>query len=70
MKIYKLKNDIIKLLNESQVSVEEGYYAIYDVYTIVSNQYDEALKNLAEIQAEAMKDIKNIQEQEKEEEKE
>lgn len=44
MKINDLKNKIIDLINNSEASLEESYYAIFDIYSMMANQYEEAIK--------------------------
>jgi hypothetical protein len=44
MKINDLKNKIIDLINNSKASLEESYYAVFDIYSMMANQYQEAIK--------------------------
>lgn len=52
MKINDLKNKIFAILQDDNVTAEEGYYAISDIYQRVCEQYRKELEELANIKQE------------------
>lgn len=56
-----LKNDIIKLVNESQIPVGVAYYIIKDIYHDISVAYENAVLNELKSQATDIQEKEDVE---------